>query len=283
MTKLTAFDEIGTGIFVSGDVRIPQVPSGSPIDDDFVSFGNGRGALTQTYSSGYSSRMVILATSDTTYLMEDLRLMQDFEVLIEMTDINIERSTIFVDTNPVNLFTKADQIKGTNFADFILSGSGADRVNGKGGGDILSGEAGSDSLFGQAGDDMISGAKGNDLLRGDAGADRLVGGVGQDTMDGGRDGAADVFVLADSKDSLVDAADTILNFRANDKISLELLSDETVQLLFTEKASAYGVWVQSAPKLGGFHVRVDITGDAKADMRLVVVGETILTADDFLL
>ena len=113
-------------------------------------------------------------------------------------------------------FTGIEQIRGTNFADFILGhdgnelfrgSDGNDTLNGAGGNDTLEGGDGSDTLIGGEGDDIITGGEteddlrdvvyagagndsvdggyGNDELRGDAGNDTLLGSYGADTVIGG--------------------------------------------------------------------------------------------------
>lgn len=101
--------------------------------------------------------------------------------------------------------TAALNVKGTGFADIVLTGSGDDVVTtgagndwisgGSGGNDkILSGD-GNDVLFGDAGDDILNGGDGDDLIGGGDGNDHIFGGAGADT------------VFADDGDDVVRAGD----------------------------------------------------------------------------
>jgi Ca2+-binding RTX toxin-like protein len=69
-----------------------------------------------------------------------------------------------------------DVIRGSAFADVILTLGGKDKIKALGGNDIVCGGDGKDDL---------NGGKGNDKLLGQGGADKLTGGKGKDKLKGG--------------------------------------------------------------------------------------------------
>lgn len=111
----------------------------------------------------------------------------------------------------------ADNVTGSNRADFYSGGAGADTVRGSGGNDLiygnteadyLDGGSGADTLFGgqnngpsspgtgsssdgtyrlRSGLEVLSGGDGNDVIYGNYGTDLLVGGTGNDRLFGGQD------------------------------------------------------------------------------------------------
>jgi len=110
-------------------------------------------------------------------------------------------------------------IKGTQNADAITSGTLADVVDGQGGNDTIDGGFGADSILGGAGADSIIGNTGNDTINGEAGIDRIIGGLGIDNLTGGTE--ADTFVYSTSNESIYAAADTITDFATGtDKIEV---------------------------------------------------------------
>jgi Ca2+-binding RTX toxin-like protein len=110
-------------------------------------------------------------------------------------------------------------IKGTQNADAITSGTLADVVDGQGGNDTIDGGFGADSILGGAGADSIVGNTGNDTINGEAGIDRIIGGLGIDNLTGGTE--ADTFVYSTSNESIYAAADTITDFATGtDKIEV---------------------------------------------------------------
>jgi hypothetical protein len=97
---------------------------------------------------------------------------------------------------------KAENIKGTNFDDFLYGLGGSDVIRGNHGADHLYGGMGKDRLFGGAGADSLFGG-------GTTKADILMGGSENDTLDGGRgydklygEDGDDWFVWRDKKASL---------------------------------------------------------------------------------
>lgn len=79
----------------------------------------------------------------------------------------------------------ADNIRGDNGEDVLLGEAGTDNINGGNGQDLIAGGEGNDDLRGENGNDVIEGEGGNDLMQGDNGDDQLRGGAGVDQANGG--------------------------------------------------------------------------------------------------
>lgn len=75
-----------------------------------------------------------------------------------------------------DVFIGIENVRGSDFADWIAGDADRNQVLGGGGDDTIAGGDGPDYLFGEDGDDR---------LLGDAGRDRLSGGAGADWLDGG--------------------------------------------------------------------------------------------------
>jgi Ca2+-binding RTX toxin-like protein len=128
-----------------------------------------------------------------------------------------------------------------------------------------------------------------DSLYGGAGADRLIGGAGRDLLYGGKDSAADLFIFNSRSESAVGTGrDLVYDFvSARDKIDLHLI-DANANLAGNQTfgfgsstARAYSAWmVKSA---GQLVIRLDVTGDARADLEIGLVGLTTAQKTDFLL
>jgi len=88
-----------------------------------------------------------------------------------------------------------------------------------------------DTLDGGAGNDSLSGGRGNDLLLGGDGNDTLVGGAGTDTLTGGS--GADLFRLTEGADSSASHTDTITDFGAGDRLTVDQLTLQDVITLIT--------------------------------------------------
>ncbi|MCV6586609.1 MAG: hypothetical protein OIF47_13830 [Marinibacterium sp.] len=78
-------------------------------------------------------------------------------------------------------------LKGSNFADYIVTGYGSGVVKflGGSGNDTIVGGSDADVLVGNGDDDLVKGQGGDDKLYGSQGDDTLHGGAGADTLDGG--------------------------------------------------------------------------------------------------
>jgi len=151
--------------------------------------------------------------------------------------------------------------------------AGDDRITASGTGGSEMWPAGS-YLWGGAGNDTITGGNADDLIDGGAGADKLKGGKGDD-----------IFNYVQASDSTLNAADTILDFKAGEDILwFEFLAEGTSVLLLDGKASlasiqseaaaafaqGYGVVVGSDGKQG--YVLADANGDAQADLLINLTG-----------
>ncbi|NER96177.1 MAG: calcium-binding protein [Symploca sp. SIO1B1] len=93
-------------------------------------------------------------------------------------------------------FDSIENLKGSNFDDFLVGDNGNniliglqgnDNLDGGLGNDTLIGDEGNDTLWGNNGNDSLEGGLNNDILRGGMGNDTLDGGEGNDTLEGGLD------------------------------------------------------------------------------------------------
>jgi len=146
----------------------------------------------------------------------------------------------------------ADSITGTDFADLIDGGLGNDTINGGNG------------------DDQLFGGADNDLINGGDGADRIEGGAGVDILSGGgADLDVDIFVF--NNGDALESAGIITTERITDFESGFDLID------LTSFALANGFADLGISEADG---RTTIEFDA--DDKIVVIGVTGMTEDDFL-
>ena len=143
------------------------------------------------------------------------------------------------------------------------------------------GGSGADTLTGDAQANILKGNRGNDTLTGGEGGDTLTGGLGADT-----------FVFTDIKDSLATARDTITDFiSGRDKLSFSGIDANST--LDADQAFAW-VGFNSTGVLEAFSlgytvqdgnvvVSADNTGDALADISVVLTGVSALAQTDFIL
>ena len=179
-----------------------------------------------------------------------------------------------------------DLLRGGADSDTLLGQNGHDVLYGDGGNDRLDGGAGNDSLYGGAGSDvlvdlfgnnLLVGGDGHDQIRGGSGMDRIQGGRGKDTMTGG--GGADVFVFRAAADH-DGSRDVITDFvRGVDRIDMVGLGLRYVA--DAEFSAARQVRAHHMP--GGMLVEVDLNGDHRADLSLMLNGLAALGRGDFLL
>ena len=179
-----------------------------------------------------------------------------------------------------------DVLKGGSGDDNLKGGSGKDMLNGGGGKDVLNGGGGNDVLKGGGGKDILNGGGGNDRLEGGGGKDVLNGGKGADILKGGT--GKDVFIFNDGDSgSKAKTQDRIADFRHGEKIDLSRIDADTGDKgdddfgFGSETSSAHSVWFDV--KNGNSIVMGDVTGDGKADFRILVEGITDLTHGDFIL
>jgi Ca2+-binding RTX toxin-like protein len=135
----------------------------------------------------------------------------------------------------------------------------------------------------------ITGGNGNDTIRGSDGADRIIGGMGKDALSG--DGGADLFVFTSVYESRGSDRDEIIDFGAADRVDLSAIDarsdvsgDQRFDFLgehaFTGSRGELRVWVDGA---GDTHALIDLDGNLKADMDILISGRAELLASDFLL
>lgn len=152
----------------------------------------------------------------------------------------------------------------------------------------VDGSANADAIFGNGAGNILNGLQGADTINGGRGADTVTGGAGRDLMVAGADNLHDVFVFSAVTDTgMGKAADTIRDFRAQDVIDLRPIDADPTRdgdqafAFGGTKAKANGVWFQIVK--GDALVSVDVTGDARADMQILIDGVTRMNAGDFLL
>lgn len=98
----------------------------------------------------------------------------------------------------------------TQFADDLTGTDGADYVDLLAGNDMFGAKAGDDSISGNLGDDQIFGDSGFDTLAGGAGSDRLDGGPGNDVLIGGTESDSLIGSVGDDVYHADDAGDHLL-------------------------------------------------------------------------
>lgn len=176
----------------------------------------------------------------------------------------------------------------------ISVGGGFDAIAGSGADDIILGMGGMDELFGRGGRDYIIGGTGTDWLSGGSGKDTLIGGAQADHF---------VFLHADYfgtpptatqpgilpvRNSLMD---TITDFEIGiDKIDLSSIDprfadgDQAFTFLGQgEFTMARGEIRFGSSRDGNTQVQGDMNGDGKVDFVIVLSGQIMLQADDFIL
>ena len=179
-----------------------------------------------------------------------------------------------------------DPIDGTSADDRLQGTSKADLLRGFGGSDRLDGQAGNDTLLGGDGDDTIAGGSGDDFISGGNGLDEMSGGDGADTFYFGSAGQAPFNQFAG--DGITDFSGFDLQ---GDVIDLSDVFEGTLTFLgtgnFTETAGEVRVQDFRDPGTGAGvqQIRVDLNGDAVADMGIVVdyQGSFNVQEEDFVL
>ena len=152
---------------------------------------------------------------------------------------------------------------------------GDDVVEAGAGNDVIYGRGGNDELHGGLGDDTIRGGMGDDEIRGGEGLDRLIG-----------DAGADTYVFANIAEmSAGTAGDRIELEQGVDLIDLSNIADGVIDFIGGAAFSGTAVAEVRVIAAASGHgiVMVDINGDGAEDARLVILDNSALTADDFLL
>ena len=193
----------------------------------------------------------------------------------------------------------ADTYTGTRFGDVVDGGAKADVIRGMQGDDVLNGDAGRDRLYGNKGDDLLNGGAGNDRLYGGLGNDTLYGGTGGDTLRGGdgddvlhgglgRDqlyggAGADTFVFTDLSDSTRRKFDTIHDFDATEGDLIDLSAVAEFTFIGSDAFSGAAGELRFELTEAGTFISGDVDGNGKADFGLLLVGDHVVEAGNFLL
>jgi serralysin len=174
----------------------------------------------------------------------------------------------------------------------IMPGSTIEKVVGSAVSDRLIGDQFANALWGGGGDDTINGGNGVDTLRGGAGNDTLRGGAGADILQGGA--GADLFMYKGLGESPNAAGkfDRIKDFNrhSGDQIDLSAIDANTGKtgnqaFRFDAQGDGVGKTGQLSYLIenGKTHIYCNVDRDAKPEFHIVLNGEYVLRASDFIL
>ena len=150
------------------------------------------------------------------------------------------------------------------------------------GNDVLTGTVREDDVQGRGGNDRMLGMARNDRLDGGDGRDAILGGAGSDTMAGGAGGDRFVFRAGDAGDA--GGVDRIVDFAVGqDRIDLSPLPGLVEFIGGSGFSGAGGAGVRVSARGLSSVVQVDMDGDGRVDLRLVVERVGAMSAADFLL
>ena len=171
-------------------------------------------------------------------------------------------------------FTFSPELMGTAAADLIVGTSIDEEITGNLGEDYLVGGGGDDSLYGGDGADILNGGAGKDLMTGGAGRDLFVfhalsdSGTTATTMDTIYDFDHTKREYIDL--SGIDADSTTAGNQSFDFISREVYSGTAGELRYEQVG-------------GNFRIDVDVDGDMVDDFNILLAGNIVLRAGDFVL
>ncbi len=273
------FARSGTGIFITG-VAITEGDG-----DHFYDIGEGRSGILATVSNtggvlgsdstgtagGYAVR-VAAGTVDLTFSGGDLA--ASVSVTVEAGSKNAKVDLEGAST----ILSSATTTLGAGATGLVLLGCGA--INGTGNGE-------SNLLVGNAGKNVLSGGAGDDVLVGGGGHDYLYGGDGLDTFD---------YNSVSQSKATSTLRDTIFDFASGeDVIDLSTIDANTRTsgnqdftwrgaAAFSGRAGQLRIQVvdQSGTDNDYTVVAMDVNGDKKADMHIVVKYVTSLSDFDFI-
>lgn len=172
-----------------------------------------------------------------------------------------------------------DRLSGGNGNDWMTAGVGRDTLDGGNGNDHMLGGADNDVLYGRNGHDTLIGGAGADMLWGEDGNDVIEGGAARDQLRGGL--GSDRFVFSRIADSTTAAPDQIFDFaRGIDKIDVSALGATWVG----RSAFSGGADELRLHRVDGVsQLELDHNGDGIADMTIVLVNYSNVTASDLIL
>ena len=98
---------------------------------------------------------------------------------------NQQASYIFDGISSTDTFTSIENLRGSDFNDFLTGDAKGNTLSGGALTDTLYGLDGNDTLNGGLNDDILHGDAGDDTVNGDEGDDTLISGTGSDTFNGG--------------------------------------------------------------------------------------------------
>ena len=151
---------------------------------------------------------------------------------------------------------------------------------------IIGGREGSNSLFALGGNDTLMGGGQADTLDGGSGNDLLVGGRGQDVLIGGP--GDDIYRFASTLDSRKAAPDVIVGITNTDTIDLRAIDANinkdgnqpfAIVDAFSHKAGEMTLTYDSVSHYTS--IAMDVDGDAKADMIILLDGAGATDHSDF--
>jgi Ca2+-binding RTX toxin-like protein len=182
----------------------------------------------------------------------------DFSLFTEVSQVTFADGTVWSRDDLI-----ARSMIGSDSGQWLV-GNGSDN--------LLMGLGGDDVLRGNAGDDIMDGGDGDDILQGESGTDQLTGGAG-----------ADRFQFSDGDTSTGSAADRITDFVAGeDRIAISLYAYGPFNFVgsaaFSGTPGEVRYWFDGTDTW----IQVDAYGGAWASAEIVLTGEVIPTASDFL-
>jgi Ca2+-binding RTX toxin-like protein len=176
---------------------------------------------------------------------------------------------------------EVENLTGNLYEDMHLVGNGlANVILGGGLYDTLEGMAGNDELRGGGADDVLDGGDGDDLLVGGDGIDELTGGAGADTFryggwDSGTLGSADRITDFVAGEDRIDLAGIDAGFWTPGQQHFAFIGSTA----FSNTAGELRYSFDGTDT----YVQADWDGDGAADIEIVLTGQIVLAAADFIL
>ncbi|AKS47840.1 serralysin [Octadecabacter temperatus] len=159
-------------------------------------------------------------------------------------------------------------------------------------GDQLRGDSNANDFSGGNASDRLYGRAGDDILDGEFGADALYGNSGADTMTGGEGDVRDRFIFFQLSDSGVGEGnrDIITDYQVGiDRIEVSRLDADLTtggrqDFDFIGENNFSGTAGEMIQRTVGLNtlIEADVDGDGASDFSIELVGQLVLTSDDFL-